>query len=107
DVLRLVRVVESLAMRDEHRAVATEHDARSEMVSAGHLRLLPVDHAHRIESAVTEARARDRRSRGSVVARLCVREIDDLVLRECRIEGDVEQSALAFREYARHTGERR
>jgi len=77
------------------------------MVPARHLRLLAIDHLHVLEAPVAESAPRDRRPGVVAIPGLGVGEIQQSILAEPRIDGDVEQPALPSREHLRCAGERR
>src|SRR5689334_14419073 len=70
EVLRLLAVAHALALRDEHRSVATKNDARSEMSASADLRLLLINHLHASEAFVAQLRARHGSARRAAIARL-------------------------------------
>src|SRR5690606_3221325 len=76
---------------------AREHDAAAKMVLPVRLRLLPEDHGEVLDRVVLEA-APAERGRRAFAARLRERQVHEAVVREVRIERDVEQAALAFGE---------
>jgi hypothetical protein len=75
------------------------------MISACDLRLLPVDDPHIFQPAFAQPAARHRRPRTTLTG-LRVREIDQPVLGEARVQRDIQETALAARRYRRYSCER-
>ena len=88
----------TLAVRDEERAVAAEHQAAAVVRGRGERWTLVIDHLRVLDPrgrALDELAAGDRGVVRAVLARLGVAPVDETVGREVRIEGDVQQPALA------------
>ena len=99
----------ALAERDEQHAVAREHEAAAEVQRRLQRRRLMEDHLHVLDlrrGAVHEAAARHGGVVHAAVARLGVAPVDQLIGGERRVDGDVEQAALAARVHRRQTGHR-
>ena len=88
--------VAALADRDEQIAFRVERESRAEVIRRADQRLGDEDHLQVVEPALTELGAGD----ASAVAALAlgrVGQIDQPVGGESRVEGDIEQTALATR----------
>ena len=96
----------AFAQRHEQPSITREYQARSEVVAAGHRRLLPKDHLDVGETPVLETAARDG---GAVatVARFRVGQVHEPIGGKIRVEGHVEQATLPDGIDCRHTAERR
>jgi hypothetical protein len=95
EVLREVALRVALPRRHEQVPVRCEHEPRAEVMVARELGLLAEDHGHVRETVIGEARPRDGRSVLFALAGLGIRKVDDAVIGESGIEGDVEQPPLA------------
>ena len=102
--LGAVAVLEAFTRRDEEGAVAGEDEARAEMISAAHLRHLTPDHLDVLDARARELAPRHRGA-GAALPSFSVREIDELVGDERRIDGYVEQAALSTRHDRRYPGD--
>jgi hypothetical protein len=109
ELLRLLAEARAVALRDVQHPVAAEQEPRAEVSAALHLGFLPVDHPHvgQRRCVLAQAPAGDGGARGPADAGLGVRQVDEAVHGERRVEGDVEQPALAAREHRRHARDRR
>ena len=107
EVLHQRSLIEAVTGGDEEGAVLAEGDPRAVVVPAPDLGALAVDDLDLGQGAAVEAAARDRRSGRAALARLRKAQVDGLVLGELRVDGDVEQAALALKEDRRRAGDRR
>ena len=91
----------AVALRDEQGAVAPEVEASAEMQRRDERRRLVIDHLHVLDARrrriIHEPAARDRGVIGFAVFRLGKAPVNQVVLRKCGIERDVEQATLAAR----------
>src|SRR6266849_6392872 len=87
--------------REVEEARAVEHDAPAEMQAARGLRLLYEQHSQILQPLAVELGARELGARPAL-ARTGVREVDEAVLGEARVQRDLEQAALPARVHARH-----
>ena len=103
-ILCLFALEEALALRDEQRSIVAKNDSRSVMKIAPHLGILLIDDADFGQPAIAQLPLCHRRSRGVLRPGLRVRQINQMVGRELRIELHVQKSALIFRVHGGHTG---
>ncbi len=91
----------ALAEREIEKARAIEHDAPAEVQAAGGLRLLDEQHAQLHQALTLQPRARELGARAAV-ARAGVREVDEAVFGEARMQRNLEQATLPAGVDARH-----